>query len=177
MAQPLRAWTILPLDRWNTFRRDGVLRADGRRIWPEHRSAYNWLKDQMARRITSYRGGFPVWFWHSPKPDLRAGAHLPSGTRGVRLELRIPRERTLLLDFETWHCVLNGWSLPLTWREDRELERRPPSRREIQKTWERVFDLQALRRSSLWGRASRVQGVVEYLLLDEVVAADRFVAR
>ena len=131
----------------------------------------------MAKRLASYDDGFPVWFWYAPKPDLRAGAHLPRGTRGVRLELRIARERTLLLDFETWHCVLNGWALPLTWREDRELKRRPPSRLEMQKTWERVFDLPALRRSNLWGRALRVQGVVEYLLLDEVIGVDRFVAR
>ncbi len=131
----------------------------------------------MGKRIASYGGGFPVWFWHSRKPDLRAGAHLPPGTHGVRLELRIARERTLLLDFETWHCVLNGWALPLTWKEDRELASRSLSRREIQETWERVFDLPSLRRSKLWGGALRVQGVVEYLLLDEVVGIDRFVAR
>lgn len=177
MTEPLHAWTIQTSECWKAFQRAGTLRADGRRVWPEHRSAYQWLISQMAKRLDSYHGGFPVWFWHSPKPDLRARAHLPTGTRGVRLELRIARERALLLDFETWHCVLNGWPLPLTWREDREIERRPLSRCEIQKTWERVFDLPALRRSTLWGGASRVQGVVEYLLLDEVVGVDRFVAR
>jgi len=177
MTEPLHVWTIQTLGCWEAFQREGILRADGRRVWPEHRVAYHWLRSQMASRITSYHGGFPVWFWHTPKPDLRASAHLPSGTRGVRLELRIARERTLLLDFETWHCVLNGWALPLTWKEDRELERRSLSRREMHKLWERVFDLPALRRSKLWGRASRVQGVVEYLQIDEVIAVDGFVAR
>lgn len=173
MAEPLQAWTIQTLECWRAFQKKGILRADGRRVWPGHRHAYHWIRAQMAKRIASYRGGFPVWFWHSPKPDLRAGAHLPRGTRGVRLELRIAQERALLLDFETWHCVLNGWALPLTWKVDRELG----SSHEIQKTWERVFDLPALRRSRLWGGALRIQGVVEFLLLDEVIGVDRFVSR
>jgi len=94
----------------------------------------------------------------------------------VRIEVRTPINRILPLDFETWHFVLNGWYLPLTDVEDQEYENRP-SPRVMRKSWERVFDLAALRRSRLWGRALRLQGVVEYLEISEVVRVDRFTAR
>lgn len=84
------------------------------------RPAYRWLMSQMKERVAGCRGLWPIWFWHSPKPDLRHSAHLPRGERGVRLELELPRDRTLLLDFETWHAVLNRWHLSQSQRESEE---------------------------------------------------------
>lgn len=73
--------------------------------------------EQMGGRIPAYSGGLPIWFWFSPKPDLRHRAHLPRGEQAVRLELELPRETVLLSDFDTWHCVLNlGTNCPLSLR-------------------------------------------------------------
>lgn len=163
----VRGWTIQRADCWERFRRQGVLRADGRRIYRHFRPAYRWLMQQMARRLTGCTGRFPVWFWHSPKPDLRHGGYLPAGERAVRIELELPRERVLLLDFQSWHCVLGSSHLSLSWRESREWDRRTkgfdqyraplptPIEAELQATWERVFDLDRLRRTKLWGRLTR----------------------
>lgn len=144
---------------------------------------------QMRRRLAGYEGGSPVWFWCSSKPDLRHSAHLPRGERGVRIELELPRNRVLLLDFETWHCVLNGWHLSRSWRESREWDRKTKARdqygaslppllaEELQSTWDRVFDFELLRRAKMWGPVDEIQGVTEYVLLDEVRRIRKFVAR
>jgi hypothetical protein len=166
-----------------------VLCADGRRVFRYFRPAYQWLMQQMVGRVTGYTGRFPVWFWHSPKPDLRHRGHLPSGKGGVRIELELPRERVLLLDFQSWHCVLNRWHLSLSERESRKWDRKTegldqcraplpaPIEAELQATWERVFDLDRLRRAKLWGPIDEIQGVTEYVRLEEVRGVSEFVAR
>jgi len=95
----------------------------------------------------------------------------------------------LLSDFETWHCVLNRWHLSLTWRESREWDRRTkgydqfrhtlpaPLEAELQATWNRVFDLDLVHRTKLWGPVDHVQGVVDRVLLSEVRGVREFVAR
>ena len=145
--------------------------------------------EQMARRVPGYTGGFPVWFWHSPKPDLRCAGHRSAGERGVRIELELPRERVLLFDFQSWHCVLNRWRLSLSERESKEWDRRTkgldqhraplpaPLEAELQATWERVFDLDRLRCARLWGPINEIQGVTEYVRLEEVRGVTEFLAK
>lgn len=187
--QTVRVWTIQRAECWRRFKCQGVLRADGRRVCRDFRPAYQWLMQQMARRVGGYAGSFPVWFWHSPKPDLRHGGHLAAGEHGVRIELELPRERVLLFDFQSWHCVLNRWHLSLSERESKEWDRRTkgldqyraplpaPLEAELQATWERTFDLSRLRRAKLWGPINEIQGVTEYVRLEEVRGVDEFVAR
>jgi hypothetical protein len=105
------------------------------------------------------------------------------------VELELPPERILPLDFETWHFVLNRWYLPLTDRESRDWERRtkgldrpaaplpPPLEAERRATWERVFDLEALNCSRLWKPVTRIQAVTPWVHREEVLNVDRFVAR
>lgn len=179
----IRVWTIQHADCWERLQPDGLLRGDGRHVWPEFRCAYRWLMRQMADRIPDYGGGYPVWFWHSPKPDLRHAAHLQRGAHGVRIEAELPAGRVLLLDFDAWHCVLNHGPLSLTWREDRNWDKRMAHllpgacEKELRGTWERVFDLDALNRSTLWRPVRYIQGIVEYIRLNEIVRIDRFTAR
>lgn len=163
-----------------------MLRGDGRRVWRHFRPSYRWLMQQMARRLDCYRGGWPVWFWIT-RTDLRSRALLPKGTRGVRLELSIPRERALLLDFDTWHIVLNNGYLALTEQEDDAWDREalglvktaPETiRKRVHQSWERVFDLKALQASAYAGGPDLlVQGVAEYFLWEEVVDLKSFHAR
>ena len=185
----VRVWTIQPIAWWRLLQTRGMVSGDGRRVDPHFRPAYKWLMLQMASRIAGYRGRFPIWAWQSPKPDLRRSAHLPRGEAGVRVELELPMVRVLLLDFQTWHCVLNRWHLSLSSREDREWDRKSkgfdqyreplpePFESELKATWERVFELERLRRTRLWGPIDSIQAVTEYVRLDEVRSIEKFVAR
>lgn len=188
-AGTVRLWTIQPAAWWRLLQSRGVLSGDGRRICSHFRPAYRWLMRQMGSRLPGYRGRFPIWAWHSPKPDLRHGGHLHRGEAGVRVELELPKNRALLLDFETWHCVLNRWHLSLSWRESREWDRRikgldqfrgplpEPFESELRATWDRVFEFDKLRRTRLWGPINEIQGVTEYVRMDEVRRVEEFVAR
>jgi hypothetical protein len=185
----VRVWTIQRPSWWRTLQQRGLIHADGRRLCRNFRPAYNWMMGQMQRRISGYTGAYPVWFWYSPKPDLRHGGHLARGERGMRIELELPRSIVLLSDFETWHCVLNRWHLSLSWRESREWDRKTkgfdqyrgklPAQLEVelQSTWERVFDIDLVRRTKLWGPVDSIQGVADRVLLSEVREVREFVAR
>ena len=184
-----RAWTIQRPSWWRTLQERGEIRGDGRYVCHHFRPAYKWMMEQMRRRVPGYGGGFPIWLWHTPKPDLRHSGHLARGEQALRIELELPREIVLLSDFETWHCVLNRWHLSLSWRESREWDRRtkdydqfrqtlPPSlEAELQATWDRVFDLDLVHRTKLWGPVDHVQGVVDRVLLTEVCNVREFVSR
>ncbi len=188
MSSPhhLRVWSIQTERCVERFREKRILRGDGRRVWKAFRPPYRWLMQHMAARLDCYRGGWPVWFWVEPK-DLRTGSLLRRGERGVRIELLIPRERILLLDFDAWHHVLNGWYLALTEEEDEEWDRQLAAARGARKewvrdrmreSWERVFDLDALRANPYAGGSELViQGVAEYFLWEEVAKVKPFVAR
>lgn len=185
----IRAWTIQRPSWWRTLQRRGEVRADGRRVCRNFAPSYRWMMEQMHLRIPEYRGGFPIWFWFSPKPDLRDSGILPRGVQAHRIELELPRARILLSDFGSWHCVLNRWHLPISWRESRDWDRKTKGyepfvtalpdqfEAELRATWTRVFDLHTLNRCKLWRPVTRIQGVVDRVLLSEVRSVQAFVAR
>jgi hypothetical protein len=121
-------WTVQTREVWEEFQRKGVLRAEGRRVIPEFREAYQWLMEQMKERLPGYSGRYPLWAWYHPKPDLRYAGLLPRGTRGVRIEFVAPVDRILLSDFDAWHAVLNKGFLALDEAEDEAFDRLLPDR-------------------------------------------------
>lgn len=175
----LRLVTFQCPDAWETLRREGALRADPRRVPPEWRSAYHWMMRRMRERLPGYQGGWPLWAWL-----VREGGPQPEAPEGpcVRLELRVASERALLSDFDGWHAVLNRWYLSLSEEEDEAWEARLPYpplwpkmplrfRKEVVRSWERMFDLE-LMAGSWWASGDqRVQAVLEEIRLADVVDA------
>lgn len=79
------------------------------------RHAYDWMNEQMAKRIGPAPDGcvYPVWAWARPPqatksggPDLRSMRYEDSN---ALIEISVPRELALISNFGTWHCALNGW--------------------------------------------------------------------
>ncbi len=95
----------------------------------------------------------------------------------------------MLSDFYAWHVVLNQGYLALSDEEDQEWElktdrvgwnekqRSGHLRRELEKSWERIFDVEALRASGWLGTGSCIQATVGEIYLDEVVNVKEFTAR
>lgn len=175
----MRLWTLQLWGAWEVFQQQGVLRADGRRAWRSLRPHYRWMMDQMAKRIPGYTGRFPIWAWYDPKPDLRATHYFSGGQRAVRIEFVVPDERVLLSDFGAWHIPLN-WGYFDDARTEEELDGRsdwweersggarwealsPELRAEMQQSWERVFDLDWLRKfPEMYGNGDfGIQAVLE----------------
>ena len=187
MSEKITLWTIQAPEAWERCRRTGRLVPDGRRGWRHFRPAYRWLREQARSRLPGYAGGPLLWAWLR-KPDLRRRQFSP-GRPGVRFEFAVPRERVLCSDFSAWHCVLNLDYLALSEAEDDAWDRRlaergldwrhlpPAERRELEKSWERIFDLEALDASDWTGPVTHVQAVLELIRLEEVVRVDPFVSR
>jgi hypothetical protein len=158
-------WTIQSVAAWSRLQKDGVLRADGRRIRRRYRWAYEWLARQMSERIgcRPSEKTLPLWAWSQwngakcRKPDLRSSGYLPPGDRGVRIEFEISDRLVLLSDFDLWHYALNCWYLPESQQDDEEfkseLSRRGMSfykekplrdaelHKRIPESWIRIFDM------------------------------------
>lgn len=133
-------WTIQHADAWVALERDGVLRADSRRGWTEFRFAYDWMAEQMGKRIGPPPDGVPVplWAWYQwegrrgPR-DLRQSGYAPRGTPMVQIEFEIEESRVLLSDFDRWHTVLGGGYLAVDGQDEQSCP--------LEASWERVFDL------------------------------------
>ncbi|MCX6843448.1 MAG: DUF3841 domain-containing protein [candidate division WOR-3 bacterium] len=158
-------WTVQTAGAWSRLQKDGVLRADVRRVRREHRRAYEWLARQMEERLGCRPSAkaLPLWAWFQcdgttcRKPDLRSSGHLLKGESGVRIEFKVSDRLVLLSDFDLWHYVLNYWYLPESLKDaedfEAELSRRGLSfyktkplrdrafHAKITESWSRIFDL------------------------------------
>jgi hypothetical protein len=156
----VRIWTIQPAGLYEVLKAKHVLFVDGRRCARSFPHAYQWMIEQMRRRLPPSKARFPWWGWYRydgirrPKPDLRASAHLPTGRRGVRIELCVDDNQVLLSDFINWHAVLNHGFLGRDETEHEQFRREEekvgcypwaqypePLRSRIRTSWERIFDL------------------------------------
>ena len=130
---------------------------------------------------------------------LRSGGHLPKGEQGVRLESQVADGRVLLSDFDLWHYVLNYWYLPETTKVGKAFEKKLAEaglsfykcdhqhplpharfRREIERSWERIFDVEWADRKHAIAEPSQrksIQATLWELSIDDVVRAKEFTAR
>jgi len=81
--------------------------------------AYDWIADEMRKRIDEPPAGvkYPFWAWHSlygkpAKPDLRRTEFNNYCGEHYIIEYEIPNNQVLLSDEGNWHFVLNDWFLP-----------------------------------------------------------------
>jgi len=196
----MRLWTIQTKEIWARAEESGELEFnelhidDDKAIDRWLRPAYDWMVGQLERRLKNYpHNEYPIWAWYHPKPDLRRSGHLPRGTSGVRVEFIVSSNRVLISDFEAWHAVLNCWYLSLSEGEsdnwDNRCERAgiqigwenwpPPSplKEEIMRSWERIFDLELLKKHLELTSGETIQACIEKVYTDEVVNVTYFKAR
>ena len=173
-VQPLSVWNALSEGRVVTatpFDNDPQICEGADESW---REAYTWLSAQMrARCIASLPDEpvptFPMWAWHwyngmnSRKPDLRTRTMRDWSLtqRMVLLHLDVDDSRVLLSDYDGWHWCLNYWYLGRA-RETQVFQREvkdtlntsyfkskplphPDYDARLRKSWERMFDLAAMR--------------------------------
>jgi hypothetical protein len=181
----MRAWTIQTAEVYAALSSGQVWRALHEPAEAGGVPAYRWMTKVMRDRLGPPHSPrqLPVWVWCQwrgiawAKPDLRARGHLPTGTRGVRIELEVDESRVLRSDFELWHYVLNGWYLPGSLADERDFDRRP-DRRRIEPSWQRIFDLgwRNSRYTAAYA-AKSIQGVTWELRPGDVRGTTTFNAR
>ena len=112
----MKLWTIQNEEVYKKFKSTGILRADRNFIYDDMIFHYNWMVDQMKKRIGTPNAEtikYPIWDWYqwqgtkNKRPDLRFSGHLERGIKGVLLELEVEAEKVLLSDFADFNNVLN----------------------------------------------------------------------
>ncbi|KZN98597.1 DUF3841 domain-containing protein [Pseudobacillus badius] len=165
-------WTIQSAEKWEEIQRKSYLTGNPHFIYPEFIEAYHWIMKKMKQKIPNYQGEYPVWLWID-RPDLRKSGHLSPKERGVLLKINIEETRALFSDFEAWHFVLNRWYFDL---ENFESDKSDFLQHELEKSWEKIFDIDFLKQHPNWG-ASAVQGVTNRIELNEITLIKEFIAR
>lgn len=135
-------------------------------MFPE---AYNWLTNQMKKRIGGYKESDGLVFLWTKKPDLRSSGHLNKGEEGVLIEVRIDKYKVLLSNFMAWHCVLNNITAELY--EDEKIDKL--------ESWERIFDLElcSSKESSYFAYDNKVQGSTGRIDMENITDVIFFKAR
>lgn len=111
----IRLWTIKPLSIYEALLENGevaVFESEFANSDPKFLYGYEWLIDQMKRRIgeSPHPNQYPMWAWfqwmnyNQNKPDMRK-YWLEKGEKNVRLTIEMDRKDVLLSDFELWHNV------------------------------------------------------------------------
>jgi hypothetical protein len=192
----LRVWAIQPIEVWEAINEQGSLLVDPARLAlsseenSEIARAYDWMRVQMARRISGYSGNYP-WWAYEHFLDLRfyRWRQPRHGARYVRLGLDIPRAELLLSGYGSWHCVMNNMYLPPVGTEeetdaalaewDARVEASAASHDirllnrlqvDLENSWERTFDVGVRRETET------IQACFERLRLSDVVCVTPFVA-
>lgn len=163
-------WSIQDEKVWQIIQDTGVYHCDpyksdmlrsmeddliGKKLDPKFEAAYEWLAEQMEKRIGPRPEGvrFPVWAWYmyggKRKSDLRKErwSNGNGGERILCLELEVPDNEVLLSDFHAWHFVLNRWPISDTEEESTRIDEflEHTGNKEagafLHKNWERALDI------------------------------------
>lgn len=208
MSEKITLWTLQHIEAYKMLEKNGVLHANEQHLFCEDdlRYAYDWLTEQMKKRVDLPPDGvsYPIWAWYKwegkhKRCDLRCGGYAKRGTPMVQMEIQIDSDRLLLSDFDRWVNVLNKAYIvedESEWdRMDKELERlgtdsyylftEPvtdtrllPLKEKIMDTWQTVFQLDTHMESWDYPLDKRsVQATFWELRMEDVVKAEHFIAK
>lgn len=185
-------WTIQPVAVWETLRSQGVVHVDPGRIAAARiNPQYRWLTKQLARRLSTWEGLIPWWFY-CRRPDLRQHRHIQRGDQ-VLIEVVPPSGTFLSFSCWAWHEVFCMKYLSIS-REDEQQWQRDVAqatglpakdamwsnytqelRRKARKSWSRLFDPDLPVRSWRKGWLSTSQeAVMESIRMDWVRCTTAF---
>lgn len=147
----LDIWTIQEREVLEALRVSKRFLCEWSRVDSDYLEAYRWIAGEVELRVGGSLDWAPIWGWLAwmppefVRPDLRFQGHLPSGTLGVRVHLRVPRRHLVPSWFHAWHCVLNGQEVMTA------DDGRPACVGAVRRSWMKIFDWELP--VALWGQA------------------------
>jgi Domain of unknown function (DUF3841) len=187
----MRMWLIAKREVWEKLQRDKDLLYDPDYLPAHLQPFYEWMCQQMVKRLPDSQGHYPWWAWvrwttEKSMPDLRSRDndlnYFPPEEPVVRLELFVPDQQVLRSDFGSWCSVLFNEYVAKTEAEAEQWEHLAPLHRtkeRLEQSWEAIFDLD----ETHWNLARRnfnpvrIQGVFEHLRLEYVRGITHFRCR
>jgi len=126
---------------------------------------------------------------------MRGGGHAKRSEKIVQLTIEVDAKDVLLSDFDLFHYVLNYWYLPVDEKGDKEFEKEYTElgfgwhdlkdfdiqtqgmkdiRTKIQKSWDRIFDLEREDENLIHGLKSKksIKATFWRLKLEQIIKAE-----
>lgn len=182
----VRIYSVQDAGAWDAARDRGYWTGSYEHIVADEHNylgPYEWMRQQMAKRLDGFSGDFPIWgFFH--RPNMRRRCFFKEPT--VLLVADVPRGRMLVSDFSLWHAPLNNWYCAMSEQEDDAFDAEhkggvgPSTVTDAMKsTWDRVFDLGPRSQEAMRyvGPCNLLQACVDRIHLDEVVRVTRVTGR
>jgi hypothetical protein len=189
-------WTIHRTSVWLDMQKTGILRCPPDYDHEHFGPAYNWMAEQMQKRIGPPPDGvkWPVWVWYQygngprRRPDLRGIRHTWATGDMVMMECDIQVDQLLLSHFHAWHSVLGDWHLPISQQEYDAYKHDCPDWRDAngdcperrRQSWGRIFDIDCEDTPPYEGWFDEpfekriIQGTLWEIRLDQVRSVQRF---
>ena len=160
----MRLWTIQGIDIYNQLQREGIAYCTKPYFGDDEMfvDAYHWMAKQMRQRIGEPPVSgleYPLWAWYQydsiKKRQPPRSPHEMSEGLSAYMEIEIPDNQVLLSDYINWHNVLLKCALADGKRIEKMRDKLDNAagrrlrfkecpltvQKEIEKSWEAVFDL------------------------------------
>jgi len=198
----LKLWSIQDESRLDEIKSNGKLICTQNKYSEDWDKEYRWMTKHMKKRIGNpeLKTQYPIWAWYqyqnknARRPDLRRRAHLPSGTKGIRIEFEKNENEVLLSDFILWHFPLSYKSLiASTEKEDKEFQSKlkrlkldkinfskypKKIKEEIENSWLKIFDMEFEEKYATYRNDEKmIQACCWEISEEEIVKIDKFKAR
>jgi hypothetical protein len=162
------------MDAWKQAKIQGVLTGNSAWAIQGFENAYQWMIDQMVKRLGCQKC-YSIWLW-TEKPDLRTRLRTnwggKIGSTYILLQVSVDDSMVLISEYHAWHCVLNNF--PLRLYEHEEVDKK--------ESWERIFDIDALKGSPYTTftdglHHTTLQGITPAISIDNIKALKTFIIR
>jgi hypothetical protein len=197
----VKLWTIQDEQGWYELQSKGILIAKEEFVYPDFKDGYDWMKNQMSKRIgiPNDMNQYPIWAWYQfqdeskKRPELSQIEYFPTGTTKFSIEIEKEKKDILLSDFELWHTPLSyktfiAHSEKEQLKFESELKRRYDTtsflklpikvKRKIEKSWGKVFDMDFdVEYFAKPCKEKQIQATFWELSIKEVIRVDEFKAR
>ncbi len=198
----LKLWTIQEENKIDEISSNGKLICTSNNYSKEWNKEYLWMVRQMKNRIGNpkVKEQYPIWAWYQhqdsnkPKTDLRKSGHLPSETKGIRIEFEKKENEVLLSDFVLWHFPLCYKSIIASNEQDANkfesklkrlkldklnfAELPKKVQQEIEISWDRIFDMNFEKIYYAHPKnEKKIQACCWEIRAEEILKIDKFTAR
>jgi hypothetical protein len=143
----VKLYTIQDLATWERAKDIGYLsghNADHLKGDDIFKIAYNWMKEQLVKRINNFSGDYPVWSW----PIDQKEDYYIYQEKSIKITFEVPDNRVCASNFCSWHFVLNN---------------------DTDYNWEEIFDLDLWNSEDY---KSNIQICVDRVYLSEVIEVE-----
>lgn len=167
-------YSIHPRRIWGKFMNQGYMEGNNEYgLYSEH---YQWMMEQMSKRLPNYQGEYPVWLWTEIPEFYRFRFSDVARKKFVLLTIELDDKDVLLSDFEAWHVPLNSGSfdddiiLPRVYKYNRNVD---------MSDWEKIFDFDWLKTNFYENESEELclQGTTGKIPVEKVVAVKYFTSK